>query len=290
MPSPGEPARSGLRFTNSTRQTIPGGTLAVLGETGLLGESALPRLKPSERRFIEYGVELDVEVSRVRQTQKEEPQRLTFSDDEFEEHFLRKRDQLLRIENRSGQTRQLYLALNLAANSQVQGADRLDFDHEKKSPVAIFELAPQSRAERPLTTMEGLVRRSDLRSLQAARLLQLSTTSTVPATERSIAAEAYARQKDVEDAAKEVDKVRGEIKKTEKDLERLREHLKALGKDSGAGPEGNPLVKRILEAEDRLSASQKRLESLESDQDRRRDAVRKVLERLPKNKDKSTGG
>ena len=65
MPSPGEPARSGLRFTNSTRQTIPGGTLAVLGETGLLGESALPQLKPSERRFIEYGVELDVKVSRV---------------------------------------------------------------------------------------------------------------------------------------------------------------------------------------------------------------------------------
>lgn len=290
MPSPGEPARSGLRFSNSTRQTIPGGTLAVLGETGLLGESALPRLKPGERRFIEYGVELDVEVSRVKQTQKEEPQRLTFSDDEFEEHFFRKRDQLLRIENRSGQTRQLYLALSVAANSQVQGADRLDFDHEKNSPVAIFELAPQSRAERPLTTMEGLVRRADLRALQAARLLQLSTTSTIPATERAVVTEAYARQKEVEDAAKEVDKARSEIKKTDKDLERLREHLKALGKDSGAGPEGNPLVKRILEAEDRLSAAQKRLESLEADQDRRRDAVRKVLERLPKNKDKSMGG
>jgi hypothetical protein len=288
LSAPGESARSGLRLQNSTRQTLPSGTLAVLGDGGLLGESALERLKPGERRFLQYGVELDVEATRVKQTQKEDPQRLTFDRDSLEEHFLRRRDQLLRVENRSGQVRQLYLGLGLAANSQVQGADRLDFDTEKSSPVAIFELAPQSRAERPLTTIEGLVRRVELRSLQATRLQQLANTSTVPAGERAILAEAYLRQKEVEDAAKELDKTRTDIKKTEKDLERLQEHLKALGKDSGAGPDGNPLVRRILEIEDRLSTAHKRLETLDADQDRRRDTVRKALERLPKTKDATT--
>jgi peptidoglycan hydrolase CwlO-like protein len=134
-----------------------------------------------------------------------------------------------------------------------------------------------------------LVRRSDLKSVQSNRLQVLSTTNTVPAAERAILGEAALRQKEVEEASKETEKVRAEIKKTEKDLERLREHLKALGKDSGAGPEGNPLVKRMLEAEDRLSTAQKRLETLDADQDRRRDAVRKVLERLPKTKDKASG-
>ena len=127
LSAPGDSARSGLRLQNSTRQTLPGGTLAVLGDGGLLGESALERLKPGERRFLQYGVELDVEATRVKQTQKEEPQRLTFEHDTLEEHFLRRRDQLLRVENRSGQSRQLYLGMGLAANSQVQGADRLDF-------------------------------------------------------------------------------------------------------------------------------------------------------------------
>ena len=289
LSAPGDTARSGLRLQNSTRQTLPGGTLAVLGDGGLLGESALERLKPGERRFLQYGVELDVEATRVKQTQKEDPQRLTFDHDTLEEHFLRRRDQLLRVENRSGQSRQLYLGMGLAANSQVQGADRLDFDPEKSSPVAIFELAPQSRAERPVTTIEGLVRRSDLKSVQSTRLQILSMTNTVPAAERAILGEAALRQKEVEEASKETEKARAEIKKTEKDLERLREHLKALGKDSGAGPEGNPLVKRMLEAEDRLSTAQKRLETLDADQDRRRDAVRKVLERLPKTKDKASG-
>jgi len=289
LSSPGESARSGLRIQNSTRQTLPAGTLAVLGEVGLLGESALERLKPGERRFLQYGVELDVEATQVKQTQKEDPQRVTFENDGLSEHFLRRRDQLLRVENRSGQARQLYLGMGLAANSQVQGADRLDFDTVKSSPVAIFELAPQSRAERPLTTIEGLVRRVDLRHLQANRLQQLSTTNTVPQGERTILGEAYLRQKEVEDANKELERVRADIKKTEKDLERLREHLKALGKDSGAGPDGNPLVKRILEAEDKLSTAEKRLETLDGEQERRRDAVRKVLERLPKSKDKASG-
>ena len=46
LSAPGDSARSGLRLQNSTRQTLPGGTLAVLGDGGLLGESALERLKP----------------------------------------------------------------------------------------------------------------------------------------------------------------------------------------------------------------------------------------------------
>ena len=150
---------------------------------------------------------------------------------------MRKRDQLLRIENRSGQTRQLYLALNLAANSQSTGADRLDFDHEKKSPVAIFELVPESRAERPLTTMEGLVRRSDLRSLQAARLLQLSTTSTVPATERARSLKRMPVRRTSRTRPRKSTKCAARSKRPKRISRQLREHLKALGKDSGAGPE-----------------------------------------------------
>jgi len=79
-----------------------------------------------------------------------------------------------------------------------------------------------------------------------------------------------------------IDKLRSDVKKAEKDLDRLREHLKALGSAAAGGTDGNPLLKRILETEDRLSATQKRVEILDADQEKRKDAVRKVLERLPK--------
>ena len=287
LDGPGATARSGARLANSTRQTIPDGPLAVFDAGGLAGETALPRLKPSERRFLQYGVDLDVELALVREQSREEPQRLTFDGNTLEEHFLRRRDALYRVENRAGQARTLYVQLGLSQNAQVQGADRLDYDTDRASPIAIFEVPPQSRTERPVSTVEGLVTRTAWRSLAAARLQQLSTQNTIPAAERGILGEAAARQRELEDAAKELERSRVEIKKTEKDLERLREHLKALGgaKDT-SGPEGSPLVRRILEAEDRLTALNKKLDTLEGDQERRRDAVKKALERLPKRVDK----
>lgn len=288
LDGPGATARSGARLSNSTRQTLPAGTLAVFDVGGLAGETALERLKPGERRFLQYGVDLDVELSKLREQSREEAQRLTFDHDTFEEHFLRRRDVLYRVENRAGQPRTLYVQLGLSQNAQIQGADRLEYDTTKSTPIAIFEVPPQSRLERPVSTVEGLVTRTGYQSLSAARLQQLATVATLPAAERAVVTEAVARQKELEDAAKELDRSRAEIKKTEKDLERLREHLKALGgaKDS-SGPEGgNPLVRRILEGEDKLSALSKKLDTLEGDQERRREAVKKVLERLPKRADK----
>jgi hypothetical protein len=282
LPSPGEPARSSLRLQNTTKQTIPEGTLAVFSDAGLLGETVLPRLKPGERRIVEYGFELDVEAKRNRQTQKDDTQRLAFSDDRFEEHFVRRRDQVYVLLNRSMQPRHVYMPLGVSMNTQIQGADRLEVVADKGGSVAVFELPPQSKVERPIVTMEGLSRKTDLRGLQASRLFHIASLSTVPASERSIAAEAAARQKEWEDAGKELDKLRSDVKKAEKDLERLREHLKALGSAAAGGTDGNPLLKRILETEDRLSATQKRVEILDADQEKRKDAVRKVLERLPK--------
>jgi hypothetical protein len=281
------PARSGVRLSNSTHQTLPAGPLAVYSDGGLAGESALPRLKPGERRFIQYGHDLDVELTPVRTQSKDEPQRVTFDHDVLAEHFLRRQDVLYRIVNRSGLPRTLYLGLTVGANARVQGADRLDFDTEEKHAVAVFELPAQSRIERPLSTVEGLEHNIVIKSLHAARLLELSVATTVPPAERAIVQEAAARQKELEEAGKEIDKTQVEIKKIEKELERLREHLKAMGPETAASALQNPVLKRLLDAEDRLTTSQKKLDTLESAQDQRRDLVRKVLEKLPKKSDKT---
>lgn len=283
LESPGSPARSGVRLQNNTRQTLPVGTLAVFAEGGLAGETTLDRLKPGEKRFVQYGADLDVEVSTVRSQRKDEPQRMIFSEGTLEEHFLRRTDALYRMENRSGLARTLHLPIKVQPNAQVQGADRLDFDPLARHAVAIFELAAQSRSERPLSTTEGLVERRQVEHLTAAWLLGLSTTASLPAAERATLAEAATRQKELEDAAKELDKTRSELKKTEKEVERLREHLKAMAHDASAGAAQSPIVKRVLDTEDRLTAQQKKIEGIEGEQDKRRETVRKTLERLPKN-------
>lgn len=282
LENPGSPARSGVRLQNNTRQTLPVGTLAVFADGGLAGETTLDRLKPGEKRFVQYGVDLDVEVSTVRSQRKDEPQRMVFVDGTVEEHFLRRTDALYKMENRSGLARTLHLPIKVQPNAQVQGADRLDFDPQAHHAIAIFELGAQSRSERPLSTTEGLVERRQVEHLTAAWLLTLSTTASLPAAERATLAEAATRQKEIEDAAKDLDKTRTELKKTEKEVERLREHLKAMAHDANAGAAQSPIVKRVLDTEDRLTAQQKKIEGIEAEQEKRREVIRKTLERLPK--------
>ncbi len=55
-----------------------------------------------------------------------------------------------------------------------------------------------------------------------------------------------------------------------------------MAHDTTAGATQSPMVKRVLDTEDRLTAQQKKIEGLESDQEKRQDVVRKTLEKLPK--------
>ena len=81
--------------------------------------------------------------------------------------------------------------------------------------------------------------------------------------------------------AKGVEGAKKEIQAIHADVERFREHLKALGGDKGGtGVAAAPLVKRLLGAEDNLAAATKRLEILEKDEALRLDVVRAVLSKL----------
>jgi hypothetical protein len=69
----------------------------------------------------------------------------------------------------------------------------------------------------------------------------------------------------------------------ELDLTRRRKHMVALGggeKRPGGGVAAAPLVKRVLEAEDRLETLRRNKETATHDLERAREAVREALRRL----------
>ncbi|HEY8087356.1 MAG TPA: DUF4139 domain-containing protein, partial [Polyangiaceae bacterium] len=99
----GEAARSGVRFLNSTTQTLPAGTIALFGGGGFAGESSLARLKPGERRFVTYGADLDVELQVREHRATDQAKKLVWepSGERLEEHYLRTSDFTYSVENRS---------------------------------------------------------------------------------------------------------------------------------------------------------------------------------------------
>jgi uncharacterized membrane protein len=83
-----------------------------------------------------------------------------------------------------------------------------------------------------------------------------------------------------EEGTRAVTKAEADVARVERDLERLRAHVEA-SKGGGAGRD-NPLVKRVLDAEDALTAARKRVEKAETDAVPREKALREALEKLPK--------
>jgi hypothetical protein len=132
---------------------------------------------------------------------------------------------------------------------------------------------------------EGLSRATAIDGLTGKLVRELLAKSTIPAAELAILARAEPAVRALEaELARGVESDKATAQ-AQQDLERLREHLKALGGgDKGGGAGGGtaaaPLVKRVLEAEDTLSAARKTKEAAAKELDRKREAVRDALGKL----------
>jgi len=279
---PGQPARSAVRFVNSTSQTLPAGTISFFAGGGFAGESALERLKPGERRFVRFGVDLDVTVETLPEKGKatvDSTERLTFGGGVLLEHFLRTTDTMYVFENRGGHGRAVYLTLPLGRNAKVTGADEIDFDGATSTPVAITRMGARARVEREVVTVEGLAAGIPFEDITVEKLAKMAASPNLAAGDKAIAAEAVTRESELGETKRAETQASGELVAIEKELERLREDAKAVGGERGAAtpPE---FVKRLLAAEDRHAAARKRLDGLETEAKERAERVRATLAKL----------
>ena len=282
--SVGEKGRATLRFVNGTGQTLPSGTISVFSGGGFTGETSLDRLKPGERRFLEIGNDLDTEVTEKKSQKKEESKRLTFDFDRMEEHFIRASELSWEVENRSGQPRTFYVALAASQNAKVTGADRVDFDEVQKRAIAVFVVPPKTKAVRTFTVTEGLSKSVALTTLTEKSLKLVLAKTSIAAADLATLAQSLDKVRAMETELKNVlaaDKV---VDAAKADLERLREDLKALGgggnNANAGGVAATPLVKRMVDAEDRVGAAQKAHETAVKTLEDRREAVREALKKL----------
>ncbi|XYH96286.1 hypothetical protein ACMHYB_52305 [Sorangium sp. So ce1128] len=275
-----ERGRSGARLANTTAQTLPSGPVAVYEASGFAGETGLPRLKPRERAFLLFGLDLDVELRMTSQRPEDVTQRLVFEGGHLTEHFVRKHRRRYAVKNRGGQERRVYVALDIVKNASARGFDAVDFDEASDRPLGVLRLAPRSKLEREVTIDEALQRALDVRSLSARALREKSDVAALSAADRATLGAAAKLFEEVEKADRETATERSTIDRIEKDLGRLREHLEALGDKSGSPAGANPLVVRILALEDELSGAQRRVAQLEAQREARLAAVKVELERL----------
>jgi hypothetical protein len=117
--SPGAPARSAVYLVHEGKQTLPDGPIAVFADGGFAGEAALARMKPKESTVVEFGFDLDVELTAGATSGHDETKLLGFAKGVLSEHYLKHTLTEYEIENRSGAGRNVSLTLNLNNNAKV---------------------------------------------------------------------------------------------------------------------------------------------------------------------------
>jgi hypothetical protein len=270
-------ARAGVRFVNQTKQTLPPGVIAFFADGGFAGESALDRLRPGERRFLTFGNDLDVDVSRKNVKSSDASQKVLFSHGALEEHYLRTVKSDYVVKNDSGRARHVVIAFHIANNAKIEGFDRVDFDAERNLPLGVVDLAPKKNLSRAVTTTEGLVTRTPSDQLETTKLDRLSHEAALSPFEQKVLAEAAGRAKPHE-AAKETKRLaHEEVQKAEGELARLKENLKTLTTEKD---KTHPFVVRVVAAEDRLAKAKLAEEAAAKEVTKRSDELTQVLEKL----------
>lgn len=271
-------ARSAVRVVNTTQQTLPTGTLALFARGGFAGEAALDRLKPNEKRFIEYGTDLDVELHHRRLGESQNVKRLTYDgNQQLTEHYLRTTEEELELENRSGQARTVWIKLPYVQRAQVTGPDAQELDANRGALVASLRSAPREKRAQKLVAIEPLTRQLAVNALAAKWMETAIANASLEASDRAVLQEALPKQRLLEQTVANLASAKKELAGIETDLSRLREHVKAIAAEKASAA---PLVVRILAAEDRRTATLQRIDTLEAEHQARQTAIGDVMTKL----------
>jgi hypothetical protein len=245
--APDGPARSAVRLTHRGTQTLPSGTLAVFADGGFAGESILARMKPSETQVLEFGSDLDVELSEKEHRTADDAQLLSFDGGELVEHFVRRHSVSYEIRNKSGAELEVSLALAFVNNAKVEGAESLTRDARSGRVLAAFTVPKQSVQTRVLSASEGLVHRHGSKALTTATLRRLHSRPNVPAKQKTIVGEALALSLERDGAVKNRSGWRFVLDDRQAEVGRLRAHASAVGPSASEA-----IAERLLELEDEM--------------------------------------
>ncbi len=240
---------TGVRLVNTTRQTLPGGTVSFFTDGGFVGETVLGRLVPAERRFVAFGAELDVDLSRSTQAVGESTKQVRQVGDALQELFVARSDIHLRVENRSRRAQRVYVGLDLSRNSKLEAPGpevELDFDLESGTPLAVMTVPAGTtgvhvvRAE----TSGSRNHETDAESLRA-----LADREGLSSAARGVLRDALAFRQAADRHRVETNRFKRDLGDVTDDLVRIREDLSALGDVGVRGRLRDELSRQVLDKE-----------------------------------------
>ena len=182
--------------------------------------------------------------------------------------------------NRSGRAREVLVALPIGRNAKVEGADGLDFESSSSTPLAKFTVESGARDPDALVTTAALVRRYSVADLTWDLLEPYATDDRLPEATRKVLLAVQQRVHAHRQVGERITALNARFTEVERDIARLREHLKSAGGDGGSAAGTGRLVGRLLRAEDLREELVSKRRAAARELDTSRAAIESVLATL----------
>jgi hypothetical protein len=269
-------AASAFLLRNTTRQTLPAGTIAVFEAGGFGGETALERMKPGEQRILSFGLDLDVELEHEGRDKVEETRQLvSFDEDRLVEHYVRTQQRRYQLHNRSGAERSLQLGVQAVNNARIEQADAvLVLAHGQV--CATYVVAAGAKRAVQLRVVEGKQREFSLSKLTSTQLTALARDPHLPAAQRTQLTAAATALTEHEQQAARKRSLSSEIGLLEASARRTQASLAIVAKADPA--HGRKLAAELVHTQKRLDECERQRAAI--DPKPTLSAVRRALQTL----------
>ena len=272
---------SALYLTNNTGLTLESGPVTIIENDTYAGEALTSRIKPNEKRFITYAVDLGCRVS-VREDEANERATMTqFINGEMRVHYRQSKATTYTLTNLTDRAKTVYVEHAYDKNSKWQLVKTVK-PAETTDSFYRFKVTVQPNASTQLNVTEELpdvttfaisnVTTNDIEIYVKANYLTPAMKQTLESVvEMKVQISALNRQ---------LAEKRSEIAGITRDQERMRENLKAMGKSEEEKQLVQRYVGKIAQGEDQLERlrleEKKLIEEKDSRQNQLEDRIRKL--------------
>jgi acyl CoA:acetate/3-ketoacid CoA transferase alpha subunit len=252
----------GFRFENSTALTFESGPLTVIDGDSYAGESAIPRVKPKDRRFVAFGVDLATRVEIRPETVRDPVSLIKVADGKLNAFYFLAQKKTYTLTNQTDRPRTVYV------EHQLRDGWQFSDDTEKPSSKGEGNLH-RFRVELGARETKTLVVTERQKSFDAYDLTQMSTADFELFVNKKYIDEASRKGFDnifrLRNAISAIEtrkeKIEAELTSIEEDQERLRKNIEALGKNLQA----RQLIARYVA---KANQQETRIEQLKAEQEK----------------------
>jgi hypothetical protein len=271
---------SALYLNNSTGLTLESGPLTIIENDTYAGEALTGRIKPGEKRFITYAVDLGCRVSVKEDEEDQKAYRAEIINGEFRLHYKQMKTTVYTLNNLTDRAKTVYIEHPYDKDEKWQLV-------KTAKPVETTEKYHRFKViVAPKTTTQFSVS-EELPESHTYALTNVTTNdiqvfvkSNYLTPEMKLALEDVTELKtQVAATSREIANKQGEITAITRDQERMRENLRALGKTEEEKQLVQRYVAKIAQGEDQLERLRQEEKKL---QDERNNLQRQLDERVKK--------